>query len=90
MIYNPTLYITWLNFAIIILLAIVGVVCQNPLVVLGLLLLRDTPLLTPGDAAEQYEQEGETEEDGDETLYGEHRAGFLREEDVVPLERKEA
>ena len=88
MIYNPTLYITWLNFAILIFLVIVGVVCQNPLVVLGLLLLRDTPLLSGGEAAEQYKEEGESEEE--DTTYSKHGIGFLREEDVVPLERKEA
>lgn len=82
---TPTTVGVLLNVLVILLCGIIGVCTGNPLVLLGLLLLRDVPFYS--DEERQQMEEGEDqEEDG---IYNENRAGFLRDE-LGKLERKQA
>lgn len=64
---HPTLLVTLLNIAILTLLIVVALITKNPLVILGVLLLQQTPLVSyvnKDDAA------------GEESEYGTSNAGF--------------
>lgn len=77
--YHPTFLIVVFNVLILVLLAFVGYITQNPLVLLGLLLLQQVPLTDPSAlmAAEQYdEEEDEVTHDAED-----HRIGYLAKVD---------
>lgn len=54
--YNPTLQIIVFNIFIIAFLAGIGVMTQNPLVILGLLLLPQVPIVQPSEEEEEQEE----------------------------------
>ena len=73
--YHPTFLIVVFNVLILVLLAFVGYITQNPLVLLGLLLLQQVPLADPSAlmAAEQHDdEEDEVTHDAED-----HRIGYL-------------
>ena len=73
--YHPTFLIVVFNVLILVLLAFVGYITQNPLVLLGLLLLQQVPLADPSAlmTAEQYDkEEDEVTHDAED-----HRIGYL-------------
>ena len=73
--YHPTFLIVVFNVLILALLAFVGYITQNPLVLLGLLLLQQVPLTDPSAlmTAEQYDdEEDEVTHDAED-----HRIGYL-------------
>lgn len=77
--YHPTFLIVVFNVLILVLLAFVGYITQNPLVLLGLLLLQQVPLADPSAlmAAEQCdEEEDEVTHDAED-----HRIGYLAKVD---------
>lgn len=73
--YHPTFLIVIFNVLILGLLAFVGYITQNPLVLLGLLLLQQVPLADPS-ALMEVEQHVE---DDDEVTHDaeDHRIGYL-------------
>lgn len=75
--YHPTFLITALNVVIISLLAFVGYVTSNPLVVLGLLLLQQAPVIDPSSLIAAEEPIYDEEDDEVTHDSGDHRMGFL-------------
>ena len=83
--YHPTFLIVVFNVLILVLLAFVGYITQNPLVLLGLLLLQQVPLADPSAlmAAEQYDDSEEDEVTHDAE---DHRIGYLAKLDEKKAE----
>lgn len=77
---NPGMPIVWLNVLIILLLAFVGYLTSNPLVIFGLFLLQSVPIADTnsmliaamGNAGAAQEEEIEHPHDS-----GDHKIGYL-------------
>jgi len=73
--YHPTFLITLLNVMIILLIGLIGYLTSNPLVIFGLFLLQQTPIVDPTPLLEASMPDEEVEEEVDHGS-DKHRIGF--------------
>jgi len=76
MFYHPAFFPTVLNVCIVIAIIAVGYITSNPLVIMGLFMLQQTPIVSAGVPQEEYAEQEESEQEV-EAEYNESNVGYL-------------